>query len=573
MAISGRFLIFLPFIFSFFSITPVRAQNSYAYLDALQSPNKWVDSVYRQLSLEERVAQLFLVRVHPNLGKRHIDSIERIVRTEKLGGVVLFQGNPTAQLRTVNRLQAASKVPLLVAMDAEWGLGMRVPDSTIVYPFQMTLGAIQDNRLIRRMGSAIAEDLRRLGVHVNFAPVVDVNNNPNNPVINFRSFGDRPAAVMAKGRAYMEGLQDGKVLAVLKHFPGHGDTGTDSHYDLPVLNFDRNRLNAVELSPFRALIGAGAGGVMVGHMHVPALDATKNLPSSLSAKVVNGLLRNELGFKGLVFTDAMDMNGVVKYFKNGQADVRAVAAGNDLLELSQNSARAINLVSREIRQGNIPQAQLEASVKRILATKFWMGLHAFRPATESGLVRDLNSRRNSQLNQQLAEAAITVLNNIDPINRLDTRKHTAVLSIGSENITPFQEFLGERLDNSLDFVISANATANDIAKVWVELRRYDQVIVALHDNRKTPRSRLNFNSTVRLYLNELAATADVICLFGNPYALASLPGIEQSKSLVLAYQNDATLQQAAARVILKEIRPTGKLPVHVNAFFKAGDGK
>src|SRR5690606_38271613 len=259
---------------------------------------------------------------HTNLGQAYIDSVAKVIKKEDLGGVVLFQGGPVRHANMINQYQKHAKVPLLLALDGEWGLGMRLPDSTISFPYQMALGAIQNEELIYRMGREVAKDFKRLGLNINFAPVVDVNNNPRNPVINYRSFGESKQNVASKGAAYMKGMMDEGIIVSLKHFPGHGDTDVDSHYDLPKLNFSRERLDTLEMYPFKKLIDAGASGVMVAHMNIPSLDQTPNLPSSLSRTVVTDILKNEMGFKGLVFTDAMDMKGVVKYFKDGEADVR-----------------------------------------------------------------------------------------------------------------------------------------------------------------------------------------------------------------------------------------------------------
>ena len=570
--LSGRMWKYLAGIgFVLFSAGKVEGQPV-PFIDFIQQQHHWVDSVFKGLTPRQRVAQLFMVRAHTNLGTRYMDSVGRIISREQLGGIVLFQGGPVRHAQLINQYQQLVKVPLLAALDGEWGLGMRLPDSTISYPYQMTLGAIQDDQLIYRMGREVAKDFRRLGLHINFAPVLDINNNPRNPVINYRSFGEDKYNVTNKGLAYMRGMMDEGILVSLKHFPGHGDTDVDSHYDLPQLNFSRGRLDSLEMFPFGELIKAGASGVMVAHMNIPALDKTRNLPSSLSRPVISGILKEQLGFKGLIFTDAMDMKGVIKYFRNGEADIRAVIAGSDILELSENSTRAISLVLKAVEQGRIRQVDVDASVKKILAAKYWLQLQRQPPANLSGLYRDLNRSSAVRLNQQLADAAVTLLNSDSLIRRIDFSKHTAIISIGSDKITDFQQALGRRFDNKLDFLISGQASADDIGRVANELRRYEQIIVALHDNRTRPQSLLNYNATVRLFINELAGRNSIICVFANPYTLAGLPGIEAASCILMAYQNESFMQQAAARVLLKQLRPTGKLPVTINLFFKYGDG-
>jgi len=550
----------------------LKAQQRPNFVNFINEQHDWVDSVYKKLNKRERIAQLFMVRAHTNLGQAYIDSVANVIKKEDLGGVVLFQGGPIRHANLINQYQSVAKVPLLMALDGEWGLGMRLPDSTISFPYQMALGAIQNETLLYRMGVEVAKDFKRLGLNINFAPVVDVNNNPRNPVINYRSFGEDKENVARKGSAYMKGMMDGGIIISLKHFPGHGDTDVDSHYDLPKLTYSKSRLDSLEIYPFKKLIEAGASGVMVAHMNIPSLDNTPNLPSSLSKNVVTDILKNELGFKGLVFTDAMDMNGVVKYFRDGEADVRAIIAGNDILELSQNSKRANKMVRKAIRKKRIDKEELATRIKKVLAAKYWLELDKLTPVQTQGLYADLNRNSAKQLNQELADNAITLLKGKKELEQISFTKKTAVLSIGTTNISTFQQILGERFDNTLSFILSSTATADEIAKVSSALRGYEQVIIALHDERLRPGSVLKYNSSVNLFISELASQKSHIVLFANPYALASLPGIENSSSLLVTYQNDEIMQRAAAKVILKEIEAKGKLPVTVNSFFKYGDG-
>ncbi|MFC3198488.1 glycoside hydrolase family 3 protein [Parapedobacter deserti] len=549
------------------------AQQRSAFIPFVNSQHAWVDSVFNTLSDRDKVAQLFMVRAHTNLGQRYIDSVARIIQQEQLGGVVLFQGGPVRHAQAINRYQSLAKIPLLVAFDGEWGLGMRLADSTISFPYQMALGAIQNEALIYQMGREVARDFKRLGMNINFAPVVDINNNPRNPVINFRSFGEDKHNVTRKGLSYMRGMMDGGLIVSLKHFPGHGDTDVDSHYDLPRLPFTAGRLDSLEMYPFRELIKAGASGVMVAHMNIPSLDNTPNLPSSLSKHIVTNVLKKRLGFQGLTFTDAMDMKGVVKHFRNGEADVRAIIAGNDVLELSENSARAINMVLQAVKQGRLSQQDIDSRVKKILAAKYWLGLDNIQPVDLHNLYRDLNRPQTALLNQRLADASVTLLNSDSLINALDYSKRTAIICIGGNTISEFQNMLTWRFDNHMNYVLSPKATADDVAAVANELRRYSQVIVALHDNRARPRSTLHYNGTVRLFINELASMNAIFCVFANPYSLAGLPGIEAAKSILICYQNEDIMQRAAAKVILKRLTPSGKLPVTINSFFRYGDGK
>lgn len=515
---------------------------------------------------------MFLVRAHTNLGQAYSDSVAQVLQKEQLGGIVLFQGGPVRHANLINRYQRLAKVPLLVAMDGEWGLGMRMPDSAISYPYQMTLGAIQDNHLLYDMGREVAKDFKRLGININFAPVVDINNNPRNPVINYRSFGENKENVARKGEAYMKGMMDEGIIVSLKHFPGHGDTDVDSHYDLPTLNFSKERLSTIEMYPFKKLIEAGAPGIMVAHLGIPSLDAEPHLPSSLSRKIITDILRQQLGFKGIVFTDAMDMKGVVKYFKNGEADVRAIIAGSDVLELSQNSNRAIKMVKKAIRQKRIDKDEIEGRVKKILATKYWLGLNQRPPITTKTIYSDIHRSRSKQLIQTLADHAITLLNNKEAILSLDYTKKTALVSIGTTSLSTFQKRLISRFDNAVNFLLDGNASADDVASLSKELSKFDQVIIALHDIRSRPRSTFDYNNNVKLFISAISNKESIFCIFGNPYTLASLPGIEASSAILMAYQNDDALQIAVAKAIMREIEAQGKLPVTINAFFKYNDG-
>ena len=547
------------------------AQSVRPFVETIGEPNAWVDSVFNKLSRRQRVAQLFMIRAHTDKGQRFEDSVANVIKKEDIGGLVFFQGGPGRQAALTNKYQSVAKVPLLIAMDAEWGLGMRL-DSTISYPYQMTLGAIQDNKLLYEMGKQVALDFQRLGMHVNFAPVADINNNPKNPVIGYRSFGDNKYNVAAKVGAYMKGMQDNKVLVSLKHFPGHGDTDVDSHYDLPQLPFDRTRLDSLELYPFREAIRDGASGVMVAHMNIPSLDTTKNLPSTLSKPIITGILKNELLFKGLIFSDAMEMKGVVKFFPNGEADVLAVIAGNDVLELSENSKRAVHLIRRAVRKGRISREQINSSVKKILTAKYWAGLNKLDTLKTQDVAAELHRPEALALNQQLADAAVTVLNSDSLIQNIDYTKRTAIISIGPKELTLLQKELTPRFSNSTNFIIAKNATGSDITNVTNELQNYDQVILALYDTRRRPGPVLDYSNEVKLLATQIAGMNTIVTVFANPYSIAGLPGIENAKTLIMNYQSGDEMQRASRKVITGEIKASGKMPVTVNTFFKNGYG-
>lgn len=563
--------IFIYGLISLLTLGVSSAQKKADPVTFINQQHDWVDSVFRALSPKERIAQLFLVRAHTNLGERYIDSVQKVIETQQLGGLVVFQGGPVRHVHMFNRYQQSSKVPLLVTFDGEWGLGMRMPDSTVSYPYQMTLGAIQNDQLIYEMGRRIARDFKRMGMHFNFAPVVDINNNPNNPVINFRSFGDDKQQVTQKGKAYMQGMIDGGIFSSLKHFPGHGDTDVDSHHDLPQLPFDRTRLDTLEMYPFRELIQAGAPAVMVAHMNIPALDDTPNIPSSISPKVVTDILRKEFGFKGLSVTDAMDMNGVKKFFPNGQADVMAIMAGNDLLEISENSGRAIRLVEEAIRDGKIDQSDIDARVKRVLAAKLWLGLDRGSYTNPVRLFEDLNEPSAKTLVQRLADAAVTLVKSDRGLRRFDRTRETAIVSVGVDQPQDFERGLSRQLSTYTQYFVQGQESEEELQSLLKEARGHRQVILVVHDNRSRPRSELNINQETKDFIDRLAGRRTISIMLTNPYALNSAD-VMRSSSVLLGYQNDSFMQKAVLKALLGQIIPAGKLPVTISDELKTGVG-
>jgi len=405
---------------------------------------------------------------------------------------------------------------------------------------------------------------------MNLAPDVDVNNNPNNPVINYRSFGENKYNVATKGGAYMKGMQDGGLLVSIKHFPGHGDTDVDSHYDLPQLTFTKERLDSLEIYPFRELIMAGAAGVMIAHMNIPSLDNTPNMPSTLSKPIVTGILKEELAFKGLIISDAMEMKGVVKYFKDGEADVMGIIAGNDILELSQNSDRAIKLVRKAVRAGRISMDQIDQSVKKILMAKYWVGLNVKESLNEQNVAAEVNRPESIALVQELANAAMTLVRGQDFIKTLAKEKRTVIISIGTPGVTAFQKDLGSYYQNSVFYTLDKNANANAIAKVLKELNLFDQVFIGIHDSRTRPGNGMALSKDLKMFIKDMSQKNAAFALFGNPYNLSQWPGLEHSKALLVAYQKEDFMQKAAAAVFKNHLIATGRLPVSVNEFFKYG---
>jgi beta-N-acetylhexosaminidase len=535
----------------------------------------WVDSVFNSLSESERIAQLMVIRAHADRDPAYEQEVENLVRQYKVGGLCFF--NPThvgtveKQAELTNRYQLASRIPLLMTIDGEWGLGMRLRETTISYPKQMMLGAIEDNRLIYKMGREIARQCRRVGIHFNFAPDADINNNPANPVINERSFGEDRYNVSAKCFQYMQGLQDGNVLASAKHFPGHGDTNVDSHYDLPQINHPIARLDSLELYPFRILTQYGVGSVMVAHLNVPALDARPNRPTTLSATVITELLRKRFGYEGLICTDAMEMKGVAKYFKDGEADAEALRAGNDLILLPGSVSAGIQAIQKGIQEGTIEQAKMYESVRRVLRAKYRLGLTKPQQVDLKNLRQDLNTPAAQVIKRQLTAKALTLVRDRDNVAGFPNleQHRLASLSLGDTVLTVFQKncsfFAPIRHFNA-----SKNITAQTEQALLDSLRRYNTVLVSLHDMVSKASSNFGLTESQINFLRRLNdVTRVVITVFGNPY---SLRYFEYAPTLLEAYNEDPMTQELAAQALFGAIDIEGKLPVTVSSQTRFGQG-
>lgn len=562
-----RALVILLF-FSPLSFLSAQAQKPFAGANT-----RWVDSVFATLTLEEKIGQLLMPRGNFTNVPFEREKLLSWVRDYKVGGFVFFANQPTRTAAMINELQAASRVPLFVGMDLEWGLTMRL-DSTARYPYAMTLGAVQGHDdWLYEMGRQIGRQCRRMGVHINYAPVADVNNNPNNPVINFRSFGENRQQVLRKSLAYMRGMQAEGLITSAKHFPGHGDTDVDSHGDLPLINHSRARLDSVELYPFRELIKNGLNGVMIAHLSIPALDTTRNLPTTLSRKTATDLLRTELGFEGLVFTDAMEMQGVTKYFPNGEAQVRALLAGNDILETFTDVPGTVAAIRAAIESGRLPMRELDAKVRRILTAKAWAGLDRYQPAPLENLLPDLNPPAAELLSRKLTEAALTVVRNRDggvlPLREL-AGKRLATLSLGTGVETVFQQMAGNYAPME-HFQLLPAAPDSVRQRVKARLAGFDVVLVGIHGLGIRPAATLR--ADVLGLVNEFATLPNAVyTLFGNPYTLAKFSGLENAPALVVAYQETPHTQALAAQLLFGATGASGKLPVSVNATFPYGTG-
>lgn len=565
--LQGVLLIFiLPLAFAF-TDHPTKKNNK------MNDPQKfWVDSVFNSLNDEQRIAQLFMVAAYSNKGVKHVKEIKELIAKYNIGGLIWMQGGPMRQGQLADYYQRIAKTPLLYGIDGEWGLAMRL-DSTPRYPKQMTLGAIQNDTLIYKMGRQIGRECRRLGIHINFAPVADVNNNPFNPVIGIRSFGENKFKVAVKAAQYMKGLQDEFVMANAKHFPGHGDTDSDSHKKLPQLAHSRERLDSLELYPFKYLFENNLKSVMIAHLNVSALDTTQNLPSTLSPLIVNNLLKKELGFKGLVFTDALNMSGVAKNSEPGVVDAKALLAGNDVLLFSENVPKAIQEITKAILDGKISRDEVNEKCKRVLEGKFWCGLNKKQEIVTRNLYKDLNSKESLTLNDELAEAAITVLKNENsflPIKEIDSLKIITVSFGVEESNTLFQTLKDYSYIEHVG--LSHDAKWEKVLGAFEKINRADLVIIQLNKASTNPSGNFGIGmQSLRLIDSIATLKPSVLSVFTTPYILNKLPSITNYKSIIVAYEYLPSLLKATANVIVGKISANGQLPVSTN-YYKSGHG-
>lgn len=556
-------------VFCFIFSLSLLAQESSSPLDApdLELQKIWVDSTYTALSLKEKIGQLYMIQVFSNQDQATKKSILNQIKTNYIGGVIYSNGGPIRQAQLNNELQAASKIPLLVGMDAEWGLSMRL-DSTYAFPWNMTLGAVKDMSLIRQTGIQIGEHCKRIGVHFNFAPVVDINTNPNNPIIGNRSFGEDKNEVSKRAWAFMEGMQSAGVLANAKHFPGHGDTSSDSHKTLPTINFSAKRIDSVELYPYKKLISKNLSSVMVAHLNVPNLDSRSNYPSSLSYPIVTDLLKQKLGFKGLIFTDALSMKGASNFSSPGEIDLQAFLAGNDVMLMSNDVTQGIAALEKAVVSGLISEERLAHSVKKILKAKYKVGLHQFKPIETTNLVADLNRQKDDVLYGELMENAITLVQNKKnnlPLKNLELHK-IAYVKMGDADASPFINSLHKY--TKVDVVNSKNLDG-----LIASLKNYNTVIVGFHKSNANPWKSYQFTDKELVWLYEISRTNNVILtVFAKPYALDDFKTFENFESILMAYQNSPIAQQKAAQIIFGGLSAKGVLPVSCGVKFKAGDG-
>lgn len=539
----------------------------------LTDTSTWADSILNTMTIEEKIGQLFMVAAYSNKNSDHKDEITHLIKNYHIGGLIFFQGGPLRQAQLTNYYQSVSKVPLLLAMDAEWGLGMRL-DSTISYPRQMMLGAIQDDHLIYEMGSDIAKQLKRLGVHVNFAPVVDVNNNPQNPVINSRSFGENPELVGNKSLAYMVGMQDHHLITTAKHFPGHGDTDTDSHHALPIIKHSRKRLDTLELVPFQRLINNGVSGIMVAHLNLSAFHMKEGEATTLSPEIVTDMLRDSMKFEGLVFTDALNMKGISNFHKPGDAELLAYLAGNDVLLFPQDVPKAVSRIKKEIRKGNVSLVDLNNRVKRILKAKYWTGAYLRDSVQLEGLVNDLNKPEYKVQRNHLIQEAITIVQNRDnflPVKQLNGQKF-ATLAINENSLNAFQQTI-KKYVKTTDYFINQDSPNDSCDAICKDLAQYDLVFVGVHNTNRSPWKKYGINTEHLRLIEELGTkTKVVLTIFGNPYALSFIERPDLIDGIVMAYNDWYSAQLIVPQILFGAIDAKGKLPISAGSNFSAQTG-
>jgi len=534
-----------------------------------EKQNVLVDSVYNQMNIDQRIGQLFMVAAYSNKNEKHAKAIESLIENQKIGGVIFFQGGPIRQAKLTNRFQEKSKIPLFIGIDAEWGLSMRL-DSTYVFPWNMTLGAIDDLDLIEKLGTQMAKHYKRMGIHFCFAPVVDVNTNPQNPIIGNRSFGENPKNVTEKAISITKGLQNGGVFATAKHFPGHGDTDKDSHHTLPVVNHSLERIHRVELYPYKKLFKSGLASVMVAHLNVPALENRADFPSSISKNIVTDLLQKELKFEGLIFTDALNMKGASNFKNPGEIDLEAFLAGNDILLFPENVPIAIEKFKSALVSKKLTEERLEHSVKKILKYKYKIGLFELQSQhiDTNNLIEDLNTPQDEALHHKLMENALTVIKNTDdvlPIKNLEKQK-IAYVRLGDDN----SDYFVETLQKYADVTVIESQNLSDLIS---KLEKFSIVIVGYHKSNQTAWKNHNFSTKELTWLYEIARTNKVIVsVFAKPYSLNKIQTFENINALIVSYQNSKIGQEVTANLIFGSSDANGKLPVSINSEFSVGDG-
>ncbi|MFT5673989.1 MAG: beta-N-acetylhexosaminidase, partial [Polaribacter sp.] len=527
----------------------------------------WVARILDTMSIDEKIGQLFMIQAYSNLDKKHENFITEMISKYHVGNLIFMQGTPKKQAELTNKYQDIAKVPLLIGFDGEWGLDMRLKN-TYRFPWNMTLGAIRNDSLIKQFGKHLGQHAKRIGIHINFAPVIDVNTNPANPIIGNRSFGESKENVTQKAIAFIQGMQGEGVLANGKHFPGHGDTASDSHHTLPLLNFDEARLDSIELYPYRKTFDAGLASVMTAHLNIPSLEPNANLPTSLSKNVVTHLLQEKLGFQGLIVTDGLNMKGAANYATSAQVDLAALQAGNDVLLIPQDVSASVALIKKALETKTLTEARLDFSVRKILKAKYWAGLHTYKPVALENIEEDLNRIKDELLHRELVKNSLTLLKNTTdnlPIRNLEKKK-IAYVKLGDAENDAFVNMLKKYAkvtvvsDTNLDALVE-------------KLQPYNYVIIGFHKSNLNPWKSYKFSNKELVWLHEIARNKPVVLdVFASPYSLLQIKSFANIEGVIVSYQNSKLAQEISAQLLFGAFAAKGKLPVSIGTKFKEGFG-
>lgn len=533
----------------------------------------WVDSVYNSLTQTQRIGQLMMIRCFSNQTEEFYDEISRQIKEYNVGGICFFQGDPASQIELVNRFQSEAQTPLLISQDAEWGPAMRFRNHCLPFPKQMTLGAITNDSLIYEMGVSIAQQLKAIGVNVSFSPVVDINNNPNNPVINYRSFGESKENVARKGVMYMKGLQDNNVLAIAKHFPGHGDTDTDSHYDLPVINHTYSHVDSVELYPFKELINEGVSGIMNAHIYFPLIDNTKNIPSSLSEKIVSGILRDSLNFKGVTYSDGLEMKAIFKFAEPGEVEAYSLKAGNDIQLLPVDIDKSMQTINQWINDGRIQQSQLEEACRRILKSKYHI-LQDIREIDNHNLEYSLNSDEDKVLVRELYRNSITAIKNDKealPLS-VDNNEEFACFVVSDKHIETLETSFRRYKD--IDFhYIECQSNKKQCSDIEALAENYKKIVVIVNSSSNSIKKKFEISDEVYKLINILSyRPSSVLCIIANPYLASNIENIDNYNAVVFGYETNDNVYDILPQSLFGAYPITGRLPVSINKQYQVLSG-
>jgi len=558
----------------FFSFVMVMINSFGQNLDPLRTDDyfeqeRWVDSILSSMSIDQKIGQLFMIQAYSNRDSVHENKIKAMIQDYHIGNLIFMQGTPIKQAQLTNTYQSLSKTPLMIGFDGEWGLDMRL-QNTYRFPWNMTLGAIQDNSLIRKFGEHLGSHAKRIGIHVNFAPVVDINTNPLNPIIGNRSFGESKKNVTLKAIEFTQGMQSKGVLANAKHFPGHGDTATDSHLKLPVLNFSKERLDSIELYPYKRVFEAGMSSVMTAHLSIPILESNPKLPTSLSQKVITDLLKVKLGFLGLIFTDGLNMKGAANYSNSAEINLAAIQAGNDVLLIPQDIPESVSLIKKSIETGVLSVDRIEESVRKILLAKYKVGLHLYKPIDTLNLINDLNRLEDDVLHRELVKNSMTIIKNdkkILPVRDLKKYEKIAYVAMGDDDGDLFLETLRK-------YSKIQKVSNNNLNELVDTLEDFDLVIIGFHKSNAHPWKSFDFSNKELVWLHEISRkNKTILSVFASPYSLLNIKSFNNLEGILVAYQNSEIAQNIAAQTIFGALEANGKLPVSIKDVFPLGTGE